>query len=79
MANAEVVCREINCGTVMEAKKAAFFGEGTGEIWLDDVQCTGKETSITKCPHKPYGVNNCGHSEDAGVVCSGRPGFTHSV
>uniref|UniRef100_A0A3B5L7L5 Soluble scavenger receptor cysteine-rich domain-containing protein SSC5D n=1 Tax=Xiphophorus couchianus TaxID=32473 RepID=A0A3B5L7L5_9TELE len=70
IANAEVVCRELNCGIVMEAKKSAFFGEGTHEIWLDDVQCNGKETSITKCQHKPFGINNCGHSEDAGVVCS---------
>uniref|UniRef100_A0A087XXD5 Soluble scavenger receptor cysteine-rich domain-containing protein SSC5D n=1 Tax=Poecilia formosa TaxID=48698 RepID=A0A087XXD5_POEFO len=70
VANAEVVCRELNCGMVMEAKKSAFFGEGTNEIWLDDVQCNGKETSITKCEHKPFGINNCGHSEDAGVVCS---------
>uniref|UniRef100_A0A3B5QL63 Soluble scavenger receptor cysteine-rich domain-containing protein SSC5D n=1 Tax=Xiphophorus maculatus TaxID=8083 RepID=A0A3B5QL63_XIPMA len=72
IANAEVVCRELNCGIVMEAKKSAFFGEGTHEIWLDDVQCNGKETSITKCQHKPFGINNCGHSEDAGVVCSER-------
>ncbi|KAK5609545.1 hypothetical protein CRENBAI_005488 [Crenichthys baileyi] len=70
IANAEVVCRELNCGTVIEAKKGAFFGEGRDEIWLDDVQCTGRETSIIKCQHKPLGNNNCGHSEDAGVVCS---------
>ncbi|XP_041831255.1 deleted in malignant brain tumors 1 protein-like [Melanotaenia boesemani] len=69
-ANAEVVCRELNCGIVMEAKKGAFFGQGKNEIWLDDVQCTGNEPSIIKCPHKPFGVNNCGHSEDAGVICS---------
>ncbi|XP_043962312.1 deleted in malignant brain tumors 1 protein-like [Gambusia affinis] len=70
IANAEVVCRELNCGMVMEAKKSAFFGEGRNEIWLDDVQCNGKETSIVKCQHKPFGINNCAHSEDAGVVCS---------
>ncbi|XP_059212017.1 scavenger receptor cysteine-rich type 1 protein M130-like [Centropristis striata] len=70
MANADVVCRELNCGTVLEAKRSAFFGEGRNEIWLDDVQCTGKESSILKCPHRPLGENNCGHSEDAGVVCS---------
>lgn len=77
IANAEVVCRELNCGIVMEAKKSAFFGEGTHEIWLDDVQCNGKETSIIKCQHKPFGINNCGHSEDAGVVCSGKSNTTH--
>uniref|UniRef100_A0A3P9GXQ0 Soluble scavenger receptor cysteine-rich domain-containing protein SSC5D n=1 Tax=Oryzias latipes TaxID=8090 RepID=A0A3P9GXQ0_ORYLA len=70
ITNADVVCRELNCGTVLEAKKTAFFGEGKNEIWLDDVQCTGSEPSIMKCPHKPIGINNCGHGEDAGVVCA---------
>ncbi|KAM9840271.1 scavenger receptor cysteine-rich domain-containing protein DMBT1-like, partial [Aulostomus maculatus] len=70
LANADVVCRELNCGTVLEAKKSAFFGEGKDEIWLDDVQCSGSETSILKCTHRPIGENNCGHSEDAGVICS---------
>ncbi|KAK5853043.1 hypothetical protein PBY51_006865 [Eleginops maclovinus] len=70
LANANVVCRELNCGTALEAKKAAFFGEGQNTIWLDDVQCTGHETSILKCPHRSFGTNNCGHSEDAGVICS---------
>ncbi|XP_028295115.1 deleted in malignant brain tumors 1 protein-like isoform X2 [Gouania willdenowi] len=68
--NAEVVCRELSCGTVMEAKKGAFFGEGKNEIWLDDIQCAGNEPSILKCPHRPLGVHNCGHGEDAGVICS---------
>lgn len=71
LANADVVCREMNCGMALEAKKGAFFGEGKDEIWLDDVQCTGQELSILKCPHRTFGENNCGHGEDAGVVCSG--------
>ncbi|XP_054474281.1 scavenger receptor cysteine-rich type 1 protein M130-like [Anoplopoma fimbria] len=70
IANADVVCRELNCGSVLEAKSGAFFGEGSNEIWLDDVQCTGTETSVLKCPHRLLGENNCGHSEDAGVICS---------
>ncbi|XP_042247333.1 scavenger receptor cysteine-rich type 1 protein M130-like [Thunnus maccoyii] len=70
IANADVVCRELKCGTVLEAKKSAFFGEGKENIWLDDVECTGRESSIFDCQHRPLGDNNCGHSEDAGVVCS---------
>uniref|UniRef100_A0A3Q1HEN8 Soluble scavenger receptor cysteine-rich domain-containing protein SSC5D n=1 Tax=Anabas testudineus TaxID=64144 RepID=A0A3Q1HEN8_ANATE len=70
ITNADVVCKELNCGTVLEAKKSAFFGPGKEEIWLDDVQCTGHESSILKCQHRPLGQNNCGHGEDAGVVCS---------
>ncbi|XP_055362524.1 scavenger receptor cysteine-rich type 1 protein M130-like isoform X1 [Betta splendens] len=68
--NAAVVCREVDCGSVLEAKKAAFFGEGKERIWLDDVQCMGKESSILRCPHNPFGLNDCGHTEDAGVICS---------
>ncbi|KAF1388465.1 hypothetical protein PFLUV_G00090490 [Perca fluviatilis] len=70
IANADVVCRELNCGTVLDAKNGAFFGEGQNRIWLDDVQCTGHEPSVLKCPQRPMGENNCHHSEDAGVVCS---------
>ncbi|XP_008335611.1 deleted in malignant brain tumors 1 protein-like [Cynoglossus semilaevis] len=70
MNNAEVLCRELGCGTVLELKKGGFFGEGNGEIWLDDVRCTGEEASILKCAHKPLGEHNCGHSEDVGVICS---------
>ncbi|XP_056150146.1 deleted in malignant brain tumors 1 protein-like [Lampris incognitus] len=68
--DAEVVCRALDCGTVQAAKTSAFFGRGSGEIWLDDVECLGNETSLGHCQHSSYGDNNCGHSEDAGVVCS---------
>ncbi|XP_030577602.1 deleted in malignant brain tumors 1 protein-like [Archocentrus centrarchus] len=78
-ANAEVVCRELNCGTAVEAKKRAFFGQGKDEIWLDDVQCTGHESSILKCQHTPFGQNNCGHSEDAGVICSEHVRFVNGT
>ncbi|MBN3326861.1 SCAR5 protein, partial [Atractosteus spatula] len=45
-------------------------GGGTGTIWLDDLKCTGTESSIFRCTSNGMGVNNCGHSEDAGVQCS---------
>lgn len=78
LINADVVCREVNCGAALEAKKGAFFGEGSDAIWLDDVKCTGQEMSILKCNHRPFGLNNCGHSEDAGVICSGMSEFTRT-
>ncbi len=37
---------------------------------LDDVKCSGHESSLTRCSHPSFGTHNCGHSEDAGVVCS---------
>lgn len=48
----------------------AYFGRGQGDIFLDDVQCTGREVDLLSCGHRPIGLHNCGHSEDAGVICS---------
>ena len=49
----------------------AAYGQGSGDIILDDVRCTGSETSLVDCPNAGLGVHNCAHFEDAGVVCRG--------
>uniref|UniRef100_A0A8C0ZLG8 SRCR domain-containing protein n=1 Tax=Castor canadensis TaxID=51338 RepID=A0A8C0ZLG8_CASCN len=68
---AAVVCRQLGFAHVVRATKRAEFGEGrTLPILLDDVRCTGSEHSLLECTHAGVGTHNCGHQEDAGVVCS---------
>uniref|UniRef100_A0A8B9Z203 Soluble scavenger receptor cysteine-rich domain-containing protein SSC5D n=1 Tax=Buteo japonicus TaxID=224669 RepID=A0A8B9Z203_9AVES len=72
ISNAEVVCRQLGCGRALSVAASAHFGEGSGPIWLDDVNCTGSENALSKCETTLWGVHNCRHGEDAGVVCLGK-------
>ena len=67
--DANVVCRSLGFVGAIEAVLSAGFGQGTGTIVLDDVGCSGSESRILDCTHSGLGVNNCVHSEDAGVRC----------
>ena len=68
--DAQVVCRSLGYSNASDAPKYAHFGRGSGQIWLDDVNCSGHESSIAMCLHSGWGINDCGHNEDASVICS---------
>ncbi|XP_010000081.1 PREDICTED: deleted in malignant brain tumors 1 protein [Chaetura pelagica] len=65
-----VVCQQLGCGEVLSVAPGTRYGEGTGQIWLDEVNCTGKEKNLLECPARPWGEHNCNHLEDASVECS---------
>jgi len=71
--DAQVACRSLGFSETVRAVTNAYYGRGTGRVWLDHVECTGTETSLMSCRHNSLGSvdSDCqDHSNDAGVVCA---------
>ena len=68
--DAMVVCRSLGYTHAMPFP--VWFGEGTGGIFLDDLSCEGDELTLSDCPGLNWGVHDCDHYEDVGVVCSSK-------
>lgn len=67
---ASVLCRELQCGSVISILGGAYFGEGKGQIWTEEFQCKGSESHLSLCPLAPRQDGTCDHSREVGVICS---------
>ncbi|KAK7481079.1 hypothetical protein BaRGS_00027715 [Batillaria attramentaria] len=69
--DAQVVCRSLGYdGDGATAVSYARFGQGTGPVWLDTLQCAGSENHLFECPMTDaVGKTGCNHGGDAGVIC----------
>ena len=70
ITSATVVCKQLGFLDAISAVGNAEFGEGSGPILLDDVDCVGNEAALIHCSARPIKEHNCVHSEDAGVRCN---------
>ena len=71
-ADARVVCRQLGFGSSGIAYRSAYYGQGTGPIWLNNVSCIGDEYNLANCEYVDKKIGGCAHSNDAGVDCRGR-------
>ena len=68
--DAQVVCNELGLGKSLPAQHGVLYGQGSGEIWLSNVNCDGTEIAIGNCSHRGWGSHNCTHGGDVGVNCT---------
>ena len=67
--DARVACRQLGFPDAEAAYQGHRVRDGTGQIWLDNVNCRGYESSLFSCSHYGWGRHDCSHGEDAGVRC----------
>ena len=71
LIDAQVVCKELGFGNAVNATSNAFYGQGRGLIWLNDLRCVGTEWSIRNCSHSEGSRSHyCRYDDDAGVKCA---------
>ncbi|XP_029298317.1 T-cell differentiation antigen CD6-like isoform X2 [Cottoperca gobio] len=70
LQDADVVCAQLGCGYALRVTgQGGSFPPGRGSVYLDELNCTGREENLWACPAAQDELD-CGHKEDAGVVCS---------
>ncbi len=68
--DAEVVCRQLDCGAPVQVLGAADFGKGDSQMWTQEIQCRGNESYISVCPTS-FRKHNCTRDNILGLICSG--------
>ncbi|KTF71312.1 hypothetical protein cypCar_00048266 [Cyprinus carpio] len=66
--DAEVVCRELDCGAPVQVLGAAAFDKGDTQMWTQEIQCRGNESQIRMCPASQK--HSCSHDDHQALQCA---------
>ncbi|KAK2099377.1 hypothetical protein P7K49_024828 [Saguinus oedipus] len=56
IADATVLCHQLNCGNAVAAPGGGHFGDGDAAIWPDAFHCEGTEPYLWNCPVSTLGA-----------------------
>uniref|UniRef100_UPI00398E980D uncharacterized protein n=1 Tax=Pristiophorus japonicus TaxID=55135 RepID=UPI00398E980D len=66
-SEAEVVCRELGCGSMHALVTGRFFKGQAPMVWQEGVKCRMNETKLSQCSKVPQ---TCGSDGTVGIMCS---------
>ncbi|XP_028403522.1 scavenger receptor cysteine-rich type 1 protein M130-like, partial [Dendronephthya gigantea] len=67
---AQVACRQLGFPGAIRALSPREVPRGYGKIWLDKLDCTGRETHLSSCSGIDWRDHNCHYYRVAGVECA---------
>ncbi|XP_053177565.1 scavenger receptor cysteine-rich type 1 protein M130-like [Scomber japonicus] len=67
--DAEVVCRELGCGTP-SVLQGALYGEVEAPMWTKEFQCGGHESALLDCRRSDSARRTCSPGKAVGLTCS---------
>uniref|UniRef100_A0A672IJC3 SRCR domain-containing protein n=1 Tax=Salarias fasciatus TaxID=181472 RepID=A0A672IJC3_SALFA len=78
LQDAQVVCRELGCGTP-SVLQGALYGDVQTPRWSPEFQCGGHESALLDCRSSGSARSSCSPGKAAGLTCSGRRGAAAST
>lgn len=81
--DADVVCKQLGYDRAYRLYYRAYYGQGQGPIWIDQINCPSSAKTLLDCSPSPskWGEHDCTKREDAGVKClrkfPRKPQFMH--
>ncbi len=65
----DVICKQLGYEYAERLYYRAYYGQGSGPIWVDQIGCDVGAQSILECRHNGWNITDCHHGEDAALDC----------
>ncbi|XP_074926606.1 CD5 antigen-like [Chelonoidis abingdonii] len=70
LTDAKVLCRELGCGSPRYVTHhCSKLSRSSAPVLLGQLDCTGREASLTQCQAQAWEGRHCPHHRDTGVMC----------